>query len=64
MQGRVKLWTDKGYGFISPEGGGGDIFFHASETRREDDLLTNDAVVFELGEDRRGRPCAVSVRPA
>ena len=35
MRGTVKWYNaDKGFGFISPEGGGGDVFLHISTLRK------------------------------
>lgn len=35
VEGRVKFFNDqKGFGFVMPEAGGGDIYIHASALRR------------------------------
>ncbi|HEX4533033.1 MAG TPA: cold shock domain-containing protein [Rhizomicrobium sp.] len=35
VEGTVKFFNDqKGFGFVMPEGGGGDIYLHASALRR------------------------------
>jgi cold shock protein len=62
-QGKIKLFNeDKGYGFIKPDDGGTDVFFHVSALR-EGDQIARDAVVrFEMGVDQKsGKPKAVSV---
>lgn len=56
--GSVKWFnTQKGYGFIAPEGGGKDVFIHISALERSgiQSLQEGQRVEFELGEDRRGR---------
>jgi CspA family cold shock protein len=35
VEGRVKFFNEqKGFGFVMPEAGGGDIYIHASALRR------------------------------
>ncbi|HEY1837571.1 MAG: cold shock domain-containing protein [Rhizomicrobium sp.] len=35
VEGKVKFFNDqKGFGFVMPESGGGDIYIHASALRR------------------------------
>ena len=64
-QGTVKWFSGtKGFGFIAPEGGGEDLFFHHTEIEGNNDgtlLPDNQPVEFEVGEGRKG-PQAVSVR--
>jgi len=66
-KGTVKWFSaDKGYGFITPEGGSKDLFVHYSEIQNEGGFATlNDgqAVEFEVGQGQKG-PCANNVRPA
>lgn len=62
-EGRIRSWKDdKGFGFIEPDGGGDDLFVHASafdvEGRRP---AVGDRVSFDTGRDRKGRPCALRV---
>jgi cold shock protein len=62
-RGMVK-WFDeaKGYGFITPDSGHKDIFFHRSNIDMlERTVDKGERVEFELGEGRQG-PEARSVR--
>ena len=64
--GTVKWFNDsKGFGFITPDEGGDDLFVHYSEVQMEgySSLKENQKVEYEIGEDRKG-PCAVKVTPA
>jgi cold shock protein len=61
--GKIKMFNeDKGFGFIQPDDGGVDVFFHVSALR-EGDLIARDlAVSFEVGVDKKsGKTKAVSV---
>jgi CspA family cold shock protein len=62
-QGKIKLFNkDKGYGFIKPDDGGKDIFFHVSALREHDEIALGAIVNFEMGVDQKsGKPKAVSV---
>jgi CspA family cold shock protein len=61
--GKIKMFSEqKGFGFIVPDNGGADVFFHISALQDGDDIRPGVAVRFELGTDKRtGRPRAVSV---
>ena len=61
-QGTIKRLTDRGFGFIAPEGGDKDLFFHAKELQEVqfNDLKEGDAVQFEISESPKG-PCAINV---
>lgn len=65
-KGTVKWFNaDKGFGFITPEDGGKDLFVHFSEIKSNGEFATlNDgqAVEFEVGEGQKG-PCATGVVP-
>jgi len=52
--GAVKFFNDdKGFGFITPENGGADVFVHVSALQRGGSLREGDKVSFELGQDRK-----------
>jgi len=61
VTGKVKFFNDvKGFGFITPDDGGSDIFVHVSAVERGT-LSDEDKVSYEIGEGNRG-PCAVNVK--
>ena len=66
-KGTVKWFnSDKGFGFITPEGGGDDLLVHHSEIKSGDGYATlNDGqeVEYEEGTGQKG-PCAKNVVPA
>jgi CspA family cold shock protein len=61
--GKIKMFNDeKGFGFIKPDDGGGDVFFHVSALREGDEIARDATVSFEVGVDpKSGRTKAVSV---
>jgi cold shock protein len=61
--GKIKMWNDeKGFGFIKPDDGGVDVFFHVSALREGDEIAKETAVTFEIGVDAKsGKTKAVSV---
>lgn len=60
QEGTVKFFNEtKGFGFISPTGGGADIFVHVSALSGE--IRENDKVTFDVQEGKRGLN-AVNVR--
>ena len=64
MQGKVKWFNEsKGYGFITPDDGGSDLFVHFSEIQGEGfkTLREGDEVSFEEGQGQKG-PQATNVQ--
>jgi CspA family cold shock protein len=64
ITGTVKFFnTTKGFGFISPEGGGKDAFVHISAVQRSglQGLYENDKVSYELETGRDGKESAVNL---
>ncbi len=63
-QGTVKWFNaEKGYGFITPDGGGADLFVHFSAIQADGyrSLEEGQAVEFEVGQGSKG-PQADQVR--
>lgn len=62
-KGKIKMFNDeKGFGFIKPDDGGEDVFFHVSALREGDEVTRDKAVSFEMGTDpKTGKTKAVSV---
>jgi CspA family cold shock protein len=64
--GTVKFFnTTKGFGFIAPEGGGKDVFVHATAVEAAGMRTLNEGqkVQFDVQPDARGAK-AVNLRPA
>ena len=60
--GTVKFFnTTKGFGFIAPEGGGGDVFVHISALQRSglDSINEGDKVQFNTAVNQRSGKTAV-----
>lgn len=65
--GTVKFFnTDKGYGFIAPEGGGNDSFVHISAVQAAGmhTLENNQRVSYDVEKDRNGKESAVNLASA
>lgn len=62
----VTYFEAKGFGFLRPDDGGRDIFFHVSRLVEglATDLRPGARVLYELGMDRTGKMAASSVRIA
>ncbi|AJH15385.1 cold shock domain-containing protein [Myroides odoratimimus] len=62
QEGTVKFFNEtKGFGFITPNDGGQDIFVHT--TGLNERVRENDAVVYEVEKGKKGLN-AVNVRRA
>ena len=63
--GKVKFFnTQKGFGFIQPEGGGNDAFVHITAVEKAglNSLVQDQRVSYELHDDGRGRSSAVQIK--
>jgi CspA family cold shock protein len=61
-KGTVKFFNgQKGYGFISPDGGGNDVFVHVTALERAGirSLVEGQKVTFDTEQDRRTGKLAV-----
>lgn len=56
MTGVVKKKTDKGFGFITPDGGDKDLFFHSKSLVGVtfDELQEGDKVTFDTEDSPKG----------
>lgn len=62
QEGKVKFFNEtKGFGFITPNNGGEDIFVHISGL--QSDIRENDSVMYEVQQGKKGLN-AVNVRLA
>jgi CspA family cold shock protein len=68
QKGTVKFFNQsKGFGFITPDDGGKDVFVHITAVERSDvgSLSENMRVSFETEPDKRGKgPKAVNLQAA
>ena len=58
INGTIKFFNhSRGFGFISPEDGGKDVFVHITALERSGipSVEEGDKLSFELEDDRRGR---------
>jgi CspA family cold shock protein len=59
--GTVKFFNEnKGFGFITPDDGGKDLFVHSTGISGRP-ITEGDSVEYEVGEGKKG-PCAVNVK--
>jgi len=56
-QGRITSWKDEqGFGFITPNGGGKQVFVHITAfSNRQRRPVGNDIVTYEVNKDRNGK---------
>ena len=59
-----KYDADRGFGFITPDGGGNDVFVHVSAAERDGVQLRQGVRLgFDLGQDRKtGKSRAENLR--
>lgn len=66
--GTVKFFNaERGFGFITPDEGGKDVFVHISAVQASglNELMENQKVEFDTEDDQRGKgPKAVNLVPA
>ncbi len=66
-QGSVaRIITDRGFGFIKPQDGADDVFFHHSSVANSgfDSLTEGQQVEYQMGrDDRSGKARAENVHP-
>lgn len=62
-QGKITNWKDdKGFGFVTPNGGGSRVFIHIkSFSNRQRRPIGNEMVTYELTSDAQGRPQGVNI---
>jgi len=62
MTGKIARVTDRGFGFITPDEGDKDLFFHAKDLIEVefDEIKEGDAVTFDIEEGPKG-PAAMNV---
>ena len=65
MTGKIARVTDRGFGFITPEDGQKDVFFHAKDLNDVEfnDLKEGETVSFDIVDGPKG-PAAANVSRA
>ena len=61
--GKIKMFNqDRGFGFITPDDGAADTFFHVTALKDGEEIVPGVAVKFEIGTDpKSGRSRATVV---
>jgi len=60
LEGTVKRWLDRGYGFIGVEGKEDDVFVHQNDIAETFQLKEGQKVKFDLEDSPKG-PRAINV---
>ena len=60
LKGKLIKWNeDKAFGFITPNGGGKNVFIHKNAfSNRSRTPALNDVITFSISKDKQGRYCA------
>lgn len=64
LSGTIRMWNNsKGYGFISPDRDGCDVFVHISAFQQEGirSVSEGDRFSYEEGIGRNGKSCAINI---
>ncbi len=63
-QGRIGEWNDeRGFGFITPNGGGRKVFLHVSSFSAQGRRPSvGSLITYKLGNDEKGRPNAIDAK--
>lgn len=64
LKGVLKTWKeDRGFGFITPDNGGKDLFIHISALGQpERRPITGDVIHYQVARDRHGKLRAVNAQ--
>jgi cold shock protein len=64
LQGEIAFWNGNSFGFIKPDSGDPDVFFHVADLRPHQPVPRGDRVTFGAEPDQKkpSRSRAVKVR--